>query len=342
MDTTYTHSPRNISDTREGEDVYLKPAEIGSIIACAFGIIGNILNFLVFRRPAFSHLSVSVLLRALAVIDIFVLLIQNVAELELKLTTSKYVSLEDYQYNQVITYFLLCFATSSAWIIVIISIERAIAMTCPLRVKLLFTKKRAFLFSLFTYILMLILYIPMLILKRKIYESFPLPGYYAAMYTMIPSVVIAVCNGVAMWKLCQRPSLGNLPVENRGTTIMLTVNSIAFVVLTLPYPLYRIADKRTKRNNDIGDILLLCNGLNHMLNFVFYGISGSLFRKELKGLLCGRFYKGKEKGLDNSKQNISKRSGSRSVEEGMAMSTSITSVTCKQSTQIETERGSGQ
>lgn len=114
-------------------------------IMLSIGAIGNIFAFLVFCRSAFSHLSLSVFLRILAILDFSVLLVYCIAGTYAGINTGKRVhQTSNYARQKYIAQWIIgSLTTASAWMIVAITSERFTAVYSPFYVKIIFTKKRA-------------------------------------------------------------------------------------------------------------------------------------------------------------------------------------------------------
>ena len=128
-------------------------------------------------------------------------------------------------------------------------------------------------------------------LFRKIWNSIDLALAFA-----VPLAIVLPCNVLmvvsiarrAAWRRKSQSTVGKIS----STTIMLTVNSIVFVLLTAPVGIelalqsYGILDI----NNPYTGFLyylshVLCN-LNSSLNFILYCVSGRRFRRVLRELWC--------------------------------------------------------
>lgn len=291
----------------------IPPYALIQLVFSCIGILGNILSLLVFNRTTFSHLSLSVFLRMLAALDISLLLVFNIATAEAYIRRPRPGTVADHRFHPVAQWFTTSLATASAWMIVAVSSERVTAVFSPLYVKIIFTKKRAIITAVISIPVFFGMNIPTLILEPVPHGVFPLPEYFAVIYSLIPSSIIVVCNALLLWKMRARKMAGNRPEEYRGITLMLIVTSLGFVLLTLPYPLYELTDQNLRSGARIANILILVTGVNHMINFVFYGISGTTFRRELKLMLCRKCIKEKASSTNLRTRVVEATSHYRSV-----------------------------
>lgn len=264
------------------------------------GILGNLLSLLVFTRPAFAKMRSSVFLRALSTMDIILILVFDVNIIHTYILYPDPSSLAEVRFNPVGQWVLISCATSSAWTIVAVSIERSIAVCLPLKVKIICTKRNAFITCLCLYITLFIINTPTIVVKPGPHDVLPLPLYFSILYSVVPSSIIMVCNVILIYKVHNRHGSSKKDVQNRGITIMLIVNSIGFVGCTLPYSIFHLMGHKITDEIRIVRLLKILeslSALNHSVNFIFYGLSGSLFRRELRKLLCGKCSK------DDRRQN---------------------------------------
>lgn len=293
------------------------------LLLAIIGIAGNTVNLLVFSRPAFSHLSPCVYLRFLAFVDITLQFVYTTCSMITVLVENPNPeTVADGRLHPIGQWICVSLAILSAWIIMALSIERVIAILFPLRVKELCTKQRAVFVCTSLIPCIFLMNIHVLILERNPYSYFPLPGYFTLMYSSLPSLIITTCNAILIWGICQRPVLGHYVMEHRGVTIMMVVNSVGFVALTAPYSIFLLMTHYFEDPVQFVRVLRilasLC-ALNHCINFLFYGISGSLFRKELRQMLScfckpENQLKGKRQGteeplrLDQSREKVETKS----------------------------------
>ena len=76
----------------------------------------------------------------------------------------------------------------------------------------------------------------------------------------------------------------NKDINNNFITVKLLLITISFMFMTMPNGILKIIEKRNEENllKQFAEILQY---LNHCLNFLFYCISGRIFREEAKRLL---------------------------------------------------------
>lgn len=287
-----TSSMGNISastnSTLGAEPESLKPLEIVRMMLSVVGLIGNTISFFVFSRKTFSHLSVSVFLRILAVLDNCVIIVYNVVSVYHSFTTPDVVTVEMGQLPRIGTWFIVSLATSSAWTLVLVSLERVSAVCIPFHVRFIFTKKRAIVTGLCVIPLSFVANLSELLLEPRKGDAWARPEVFAIIYSGIPSLVLITTSAIVLTAMHRRRELLRNRAENRGLSIMLIVSCAVFVVLTIAFPIYEVCTKKLENEQSVRSILIMITGLNHAVNFIFYGLSGTLFRQELKIMLCAR------------------------------------------------------
>lgn len=224
-------------------------------------------------------------------LDNIVLVVYNTVSLHHTFTNPEPKTVEKSRLNIVGLYIVLSATMASAWMIVMVSIERLTAVMFPCHVKIIFTKTKTLIVAICFVIFSFGLNTYCFLIKPQPWHAYPRPEIHTTFFSFIPSFIIMICNGMLLIILVRRKRHGFPTIENKGIHIMLAVNSMAFLLLTLAYPVYELSTSERKNSQRIRSFLVLMNGINYMVNFLLYGISGSLFRQELKMMFCGKCLK---------------------------------------------------
>ena len=118
------------------------------------------------------------------------------------------------------------------------------------------------------------------------------------MLSGLPMILIITSNAIILWKLlapsklCRNRFTGG---HNRSLSIMLISVSVVYLVTALPIDIYLLGQmdgmfiEENEDLTEIGDfifnVLQLIYYLNNSLNFFLYYLSGSRFRRALRGLV---------------------------------------------------------
>ena len=121
------------------------------------------------------------------------------------------------------------------------------------------------------------------------------PYMNLAMSCLMPFVLILVMNTIIGVLLCGR--MRSTTNSSQTTTIaMLQAVSIAFLILTIPYPVYFICGLlyqdglKINFNNILmaGVVAATCDSINHSINILLYSICGRRFRMVAARIItCG-------------------------------------------------------
>lgn len=137
------------------------------IAVITIGLIGNVLTFIIFSRPAFNKNSISIYCRALAIIDCFTIirLISDIGYL----IFDYYVPLKSELGCKLFNYIIPSFDSISAWILIAFSIDKLLSM----KNKAKFVKKRSFQFAVISAIILieLLLYVEIPIYLVRVIKS---------------------------------------------------------------------------------------------------------------------------------------------------------------------------
>ena len=285
--------------TNSTEGSYTTPVvfEIISSLIVGIGIIGNILSLCVLTRKKFRKLSVSVYLRGLAVSDFFTLLVSNTFLYFLEKTAGNYMRDSQGWACKIFIWLHLSLPWVSSWLLVCISVERVIVVYIPHKAKKLCTSTKAYIVTSLIYLLFLIGNIHVFFkydihagycnLVDKIYNV-ALGGVAIALYSILPALVIIICNLVIVCTLMKMSRAQktmshdkSASHNNKNLTVMLVINCIFFLILTSPFNIILMFIDQVAINVHIIYALYELSSLNHTINFILYIICGSLFRKEL-------------------------------------------------------------
>ena len=276
------------------------------------GLLANLFCLLTLQMSSFRESGSGFLLTALTVVDMLALgvgalhaWILALFNIDLRLFTV--------QGCRVHVYFTYLTVHLSAWTLSLITLERLIAVTRPLQVAWLCTRRRlALAWTTITVILTITdIYLPLhldIVVsnstsdKSCIFTRNPNALYWVdiCFSFVIPFVVILCGNLAILYKLIRNSSgyLGrSVDHKTRSITVMLMVASTLFVVTTLPINIYSLGhDTFFSLENynavSIAEDLLLeavttvIYYFNNAGNFGVYLLSGPRFRKAFKGIFC--------------------------------------------------------
>lgn len=317
---TSLYSPTNDLPT----DIYIwtpGPRFIISVLFVIFGTIGNGLTIPVLNGGKFSDCSTAIYMMALAIFDILTLMVTC-----LSIFLGSYFSDIVIMICPIRAWLLSALTQISSWLIVAICVERVIAVCQPHKAKCFCTKKRARITTCGISALFLILNVHKLFtIKGKTEPSVclatPLFAFQfdtistGVLYSLLPSLIIVICNILIVRKVMKRVKIFGEPqkkdarvIQGQNITIMLVVNSSWFVILTLPYQIFTFLNVFIIRfDMNIYRIVrfvgFLCLCLNHSINFIFYALCGSVFRKEFLNLYgCTTSSDERNGGLENGAQ----------------------------------------
>ena len=273
-----------------------------------FGSLGNILSFVVFSRPSICNSAPAFYFRVLAVADTLAL---NVGLWPKWLKDAFGIRL--YSYTDVTcrieTYLKYVLPDFAVWILVIMTIERLVAVCRPHLVRRIFTRA-VIRGSLLTMILAVcIINVPSIYINTHNNTScqpYPeneqlaykiWPWIDLSMYFLLPAAIIITCNSVIIYTIVQRQRTMSRRTSTDSdagytmaamTIILLTV-TVVFVLLTAPFVLYSCSVIHFYAESRIDWCLFfymasLLRYVNNSVNFLLYCMSGRAFRAELKQL----------------------------------------------------------
>ena len=290
-------------------------------------VFGNLLAFVVFSMPPYRQSLTAVLLRILAVVDTMIVVIHDGLEtLALRVSGVNILT-----YNtitcKIFAPLYLWFRACSAWVLVIIAMERFIGILFPHRAKVINTRRRfgCIIFAVATGLLTI--HAPLFVSTVRV--SLYIPGVrsggacklqgdpkslnlyfqiltWAILFVtcVLPFVFIITLNITIVYTLIKRRmevhnSRENGSHANNAAAILISV-SLTFIILTLPHALYLILQQYFRKIGDLESVddtfvllkyATICDSINHSINIVLYCLCGRKFRQCLWNMMCCVFFR---------------------------------------------------
>ncbi|XP_069103153.1 uncharacterized protein [Argopecten irradians] len=284
-------------------------------ILVPIGVIGNFLSFVVLIQLS-KDSSFFLYLSVLALSDLsFIIVGALMGWIEVLNQTLFYENISFFLCS--VKYALVfVFSQFSSWIIVAVTVDRFIAICFPFKVSVYCTKKRSVMTSLVLFLIICGINFPNICWEWEdnvcVYPEFTLD--YCLQYTVMidlvvyfiaPVCLICVFNIITLRMLysamIRRRVIMNRKKKDENErskstdedSIKQTIGilmgvSAVYVLTSLPmaYGSMMAWMEGPQYSPDstsylVNVILELCNTVNHSINFILYGISGSLFRKRL-------------------------------------------------------------
>ena len=275
------------------------------------GLFANIFTLAVVLRVRYRQTAFGVHLAWLSIADCGVLITHAIVSF------AKHTDLS----CRIVNFFnLLCMLLSS-WGLVTVAGERVLAVYYPHRVRSWCTARKAMLFQtgLLLILAVICLGVPLTsritqigntikCLMETEYTSFiPSMIYKALLYSMIPFIFLLVLNSILVYGLRRSADFRHKSQVSKGqemhvtrTSVMLIVNSMVFVITTLPVSVLatifiakchvQLEQCEQFINSDYSvaaEYMFRLQDINHAVNFLVYFLSGSEFRAEaLKVCKC--------------------------------------------------------
>ena len=284
---------------------------VPSLVLSMVGLLANTLVIVVIVGGSLRHSVFMTLLIVLAVADNLVLLSTDL----LQPGVFGHIFGQALLPCRVLLYIVQSSGTMSSWMIVLISIERFMAISYPLKVHIYFSMKRS---------CILILCLGVLICVVKVYRfffasiamSYDLPICMITrpnersniffsildglLYCLIPFCLISILNVMIVKKLKSikafraRSQVHSQSSTHRDRSLvpMMLALSLVFAVTTFPVNVLLITslileDNAYELNKSYNWVFVLTIGLanlNHIVNFFLYCITGSVFRNAFLSL----------------------------------------------------------
>ncbi|XP_060066505.1 allatostatin-A receptor-like [Ylistrum balloti] len=295
---------------------------VGYVVVPLFlllGICGNTMTIIVMRSKSFRYMTVSVILTALSISDttLILLLPFNKAFVRTRLGVDVR-ALSDWGCKAFFCFFRSAKMTSS-WFVVFISFERFFAVWFPLKIKVISTKRNAYIAISCVYITIYTLNgvwtfssilkngvcIPNLSTagNEKMTEGFLLAG--TTIYSIIPTFLLLILTPMTILKLYKQQKTrqalaqsSHTRNETGKTTIMLLGVSIAYVLLVGPITIahavafFRGENIFESKDSEVvifREASQVMEQLNYAINFFLYVICSKSFRGRCMSVLrCTR------------------------------------------------------
>ena len=277
------------------------------IVTPLLGLTGNMLAIILLRRPKFRNLPSSFFMILLAVLDSGTLIVGNFVFSNIDFWA---------WYCKIIIFLLRLFAESSSWVLALMSAERCIAISMPLRSrKFLSNKTNRISAAIVIAIVACGHSYGLMLLKEKNSHCFltkiPIFKYLHIVMDyfvllVIPAVIIVIANCIICICLLRARAKNISLTEGHGSSAadarmksmvtMLISISTAFVILKTPYHIlyfflerrvygYYVYTRRDARVSLAFAITVLMQFTNHCINFYLYILSGSEFKAELVSMI---------------------------------------------------------
>ncbi|XP_029646118.1 uncharacterized protein LOC115219957 [Octopus sinensis] len=309
-------------------------------VVLTFGLIGNILVFIVMQRPALRKQSFSRYLSLLAICDSLSLIIRALFWINLLSTILKSEIIITFRTDFLCgfsEYFMTANHVICSWLLVCITCERIIVTAFPFSAAQFCTPKIAN-----TVLVALVMSVCIGLSYVFYFSQFACNVcgmarqaqnvHYTIATTCVtvaPLVIIIISNiGIIFALRCQSDIVSHRQQLNNRNRItkMLLVLSISFVILFLPNAMLVLLmqlrpDWQTSLSVALGPVNMLWD-INYGINFYLYAITGKVVRKEVKTVF--RWMKVKFPTNRRSSRLPSISSGG--VSTGMAASQTLSSI----------------
>jgi hypothetical protein len=275
--------------------------------------------------------SSSIVLRALAVSDLCIMFAYFLAILE-KFYTSR---LSGRVFCKVVLWCESSFQMISSYLVILMTVERLVAVTFPMKVGRLFTRKTLICACVFICLTLLLLNVPYLLFCSTTPRGcavdaaglalyFKWSKYDSAIAAYIPAISILVLNALIIIQLARAAAQqrrmrhdqkdgGGGGGQKEQITAMLLGVSIAYWLLNTPMAVYTSAYELLFDLTDpyeivasflMQNICLSLMLLNNCINFFVYCLTGEKFREELIALFGCNKTKGESPASASSRQNV--------------------------------------
>ncbi|WAR23823.1 GHSR-like protein [Mya arenaria] len=287
------------------------------------GIIGNILSLIVMKSKALRHKSYSQYLSALAVFDTLTLIIRQIRSVDEYSRDNSSSGVIFHNFDDIgckIFNFTehICYLMSS-WLIVLMALERLIAVCMPFKKFLIRRRSGATVVIIVLFISMSLSQAFRLVMVEQLesrncgasdsfielYSNLHIYFYHMTLTFILPVTFVLVCNGLILYKIFKIRNEINSRVEQKNrhhrvmrkthrTTCMLLTVSFTYLgtllpLLTLSLALDIIVKARGREAyifyvsvTPYLDIAIVVSLINYAANFFIYILSGKNFRYELK------------------------------------------------------------
>ncbi|XP_064648819.1 probable G-protein coupled receptor 139 [Lineus longissimus] len=276
---------------------------LGTIFIAVLASIGNPLSLAVLRSVRLKHSTTSILLSYLAVVDLLCVYFALVPQ-TISYATGHFVQLAS-DFGCRFFWFAPLFLTElSSWVLVLVSVERVIAVWLPTKLKTLSTTRTAAGSLAVVTIVLFAVNTRYFFTKKLIgdscvpnppfadFEKFGSVWLDRMLYWGVPMIAMLVSNIVIFAKIRLLRSNGQQQTAGRfkNKTIIMMTNTFAFMVCTTPLMFFNIIyegwdnnPKEIKVKYELAySVLQFFAYLNHAINFILYCAAGSRFREEFQ------------------------------------------------------------
>ena len=268
-----------------------------AIVLCVLGSAGNILIIKIMRRKRFRAMPRSLICLTLAVVDLILLLFYFIEEISAANGVYLYeqywnISCGLYWFVYPVPEFLFHL---DAWLIVMMTFERLLAIIKPLHVQTIITRPRvkaiiasiSFFFFIFDWEQSVRSYYmktnPCSRDKRLFTGIFHIRDQISILlFSVVPVIMIVPTNIIIVVSFLKhrkaQPNMRNTN-EARKVTLMLTSVSIAFIIFVGPLAVHFLSGGHS--GTTVHGIVSLLAFINIVVNFFLYFFSGEIFRQEV-------------------------------------------------------------
>ena len=314
-----TKAPQS-ADSNLDKLLYLGKVMVPSLLVV--GVTGNCMSVIIMRRPSFRAMTMGHVLISLAVSDTTLILMFPFNKTFIMDLLGLDVRGISYYGCKFFFWLWRTAKMTSSWLVVIISLERAVAVLLPLKAHQI-NSSRNILIAIFTNYFVISLFnmiwqvfsdrtvggfcvpnIPTQPRYAKHAAGFVLAG--TVLYSIIPAIIIILLNIAIISSLVsQRNKRAQLEAKGsrtkksesqaRQATAMLVAVAVAFVIMVVPISITHCVSlalgKNIFRTTDLKmsilrEITQLMEQLNYSINFFMYVLCSEKFRKELRQIFC--------------------------------------------------------
>lgn len=287
-------------------------------IMFVFGVIGNILSFIILRKG--QQTSTNFYLMFVAISDAFVVVSLSFV---LFLASIANINLVSVFNCQVLEGIFICSAYLSSWSLVAVATDRFIAVYFPLKAKIYCTRKKSkiicYFFFVFFFFASSIVFFGLekshkirrmgsTVLNCRgrtdiidfIYTRI-MKVFDITMYSALPAALMLLLNIGIIFKItCDNkvgPTSNTMAKTSKKTTKLLLTVTTAFIVCSVPQTIISVIASYGKDTFGDGynlfqliyDLSSLLVILNHSVNFVMYMLTASYFRNSFLRTFCLTF-----------------------------------------------------
>ena len=277
------------------------------------GVLGNVLIICVMRRPAFQNKSFSVLTIVLACSDLVMSVMFPFNKQFVIRLLQWDIRSQGWFGCRLFFWLWRTSKMSASWLIVLLSIERFVAVWLPLHVKQLCTFKNGCRGSLLVFLVIGIFNGVWVSISDHLHNGVCSPNFPvsedmvsivkslviagASVYCLIPGFLISVFNILIVGKLHKNKNIqmalgrrNNVKAGNKAWTMLVSI-SIAFIILVVPTGILHcysvFSGQKIYVSNKpnfviVREIAQFCEQLNHAINLFMYILCNKRFRTELK------------------------------------------------------------